>query len=86
MPYAAWIPMPIIAAVLLVVAYNMSEWRSFVKIFGSRKIIDILALVVTFVLTVVFNLVVAIVAGMVLYYLMLLISRLAKKKQSAEEK
>lgn len=86
MPYAAWIPMPIIAAVLLVVAYNMSEWRSFVKIFGSRKLIDILALVVTFVLTVVFNLVVAIVAGMVLYYLMLLISRLTAKKQRVEEK
>jgi SulP family sulfate permease len=86
MPYAAWIPMPIIAAVLLVVAYNMSEWRSFVRIFRSRRGIDILALVVTFVLTVVFNLVVAIIAGMVLYYLLRLISHLATKKQGAEEK
>lgn len=86
MPYAAWIPMPIIAAVLLVVAYNMSEWRSFVKIFTSRKVIDILALVVTFVLTVVFNLVVAIVVGMVLYYILRLISHLTSKKQTVEEK
>ena len=30
MPYAAWIPMPIIAAILFMVAYNMSEWRQFV--------------------------------------------------------
>ena len=86
MPYAAWIPMPIIAAVLLVVAYNMSEWRSFVKIFRSRRAIDILALVVTFVLTVVFNLVVAIIAGMVLYYVLRLISHLVTKKQGTEEK
>lgn len=85
MPYAAWIPMPIIAAVLLIVAYNMSEWRSFVKIFRSRRGIDILALVVTFVLTVVFNLVVAIVAGLVLYYVLLLITRLASKKQVEKE-
>lgn len=82
MPYASWIPMPIIAAVLLVVAYNMSEWRSFVKIFRARSVVDILALVVTFVLTVVFNLVVAIVAGMVLYYLLHLILALTKKKRS----
>ncbi len=86
MPYAAWIPMPVIAAVLLVVAYNMSEWRSFVKIFRSRTLIDIVALVLTFVLTVVFNLVVAIVAGMVIYYLLRLISHLATKKQGVEEK
>ena len=86
MPYAAWIPMPIIAAVLLVVAYNMSEWRSFVAIFRSHRAIDILALVVTFVLTVVFNLVVAIIAGMVLYYVLRLIAHLVTKKQRTEEK
>ena len=85
MPYAAWIPMPIIAAVLLVVAYNMSEWRSFVAIFRSHRAIDILALVVTFVLTVVFNLVVAIIAGMVLYYVLRLIAHLVTKKQGTEE-
>ena len=84
MPYASWIPMPIIAAVLLVVAYNMSEWRSFVAIFKSHRVIDILALVVTFVLTVVFNLVVAIVAGLVLYYLLRLIVLLTQKKDAKE--
>jgi len=66
MPYAAWIPMPIIAAVLFVVAYNMSEWRGFVKLCKTAHITDILVLVTTFILTVVFDLVVAIAVGMVL--------------------
>lgn len=66
MPYAAWIPMPIIAAVLFVVAYNMSEWRGFVKLCKTAPITDILVLVTTFILTVAFDLVVAIAVGMVL--------------------
>ena len=66
MPYAAWIPMPVIAAVLFVVAYNMSEWRHFVKICKTAPVIDIIVLVLTFVLTVVFDLVVAIEVGMVI--------------------
>ena len=36
MPLAAWIPMPIIAAILFMVAYNMCEWRSFVKLLQDR--------------------------------------------------
>ena len=66
MPLAAWIPMPIIAAILFMVAYNMCEWRSFVKLCKTAPATDILVLVVTFVLTVVFDLVVAIAVGMVL--------------------
>ncbi len=66
MPYAAWIPMPIIAAILFIVAYNMCEWRQFVKICRTAPLSDIVILVVTFVLTVVFDLVVAIAVGMVL--------------------
>ncbi len=66
MPYAAWIPMPIIAAILFMVAYNMSEWRQFVKICKRAPLSDVLVLVLTFVLTVVFDLVVAIAVGMVL--------------------
>ncbi len=66
MPYAAWIPMPIIAAILFMVAYNMSEWRQFVKICRTASKSDVLVLVVTFVLTVVFDLVVAIEVGMLL--------------------
>lgn len=66
MPYAAWIPMPIIAAILFMVAYNMCEWRQFVKICRTAPKSDILVLVVTFVLTVVFDLVVAIEVGMLI--------------------
>ena len=66
MPLAKMIPMPIIAAILFMVAYNMSEWRHFVKICRTSPKSDILVLVVTFVLTVVFDLVVAIAAGLIL--------------------
>ena len=66
MPYAKLIPMPTIAAILFVVAYNMSEWREFVAIIRSSPASDIIVLVATFVLTVVFDLVVAIVVGIIL--------------------
>ena len=66
MPLAKMIPMPIIAAILFMVAYNMSEWRHFVKICRFSPKSDILVLVATFVLTVVFDLVVAIAVGLVL--------------------
>lgn len=64
MPYAAWIPMPIIAAILFMVAYNMSEWRRFVSICKTAPKSDIAVLLLTFVLTVVFDLVVAIEVGL----------------------
>lgn len=66
MPYAALIPMPTIAAILFSVAYNMCQWRPFVRICKTAPKSDIFVLVLTFVLTVVFDLVVAIVVGLVL--------------------
>jgi SulP family sulfate permease len=66
MPYAALIPMPTIAAILFIVAYNMSEWRVFSELFKSSPKSDILVLVVSFVLTIVFDLVVAIEAGVIM--------------------
>ncbi len=66
MPYAAFIPMPIIAAILFMVAYNMCEWRGFLKLCKTAPASDIIVLVVTFALTVIFDLVVAIAVGMVL--------------------
>ena len=80
MPCAKLIPMPVIAAILFIVAYNMSEWRHFVAIYKTKRIDDILVLTVTFVLTVVFDLVVAIVAGMLLYLATLLIKKIFKKE------
>lgn len=70
MPYAAWIPMPIIAAILLMVAYNMSEWRHFLEICKTAPKSDMLVLVATFLLTVIFDLVVAIAVGMLLAVLL----------------
>ena len=64
MLYAAWIPMPVIAAILFMVAYNMSEWRQFVNIVKTAPKSDIAVLILTFVLTVVFDLVVAIEVGL----------------------
>lgn len=66
MPYAKLIPMPTIAAILFVVAYNMSEWREFVAIVRTSPKSDTIVLVVTFVLTVVLDLVYAIVVGIIL--------------------
>jgi len=66
MPLAKMIPMPIIAAILFMVAYNMSEWRHFVHICRFSEASEVLVLIVTFVLTVVFDLVVAIAVGLVL--------------------
>ena len=75
MPYAAWIPMPVIAAVLFMVAYNMSEWREFVKICKTEPKTDVLVLVITFALTVIFDLVVAIEAGLVIHYAVLIFKK-----------
>ena len=66
MPLASYIPMPTIAAILFMVAYNMSEWREFVHICKTSPKSDVLVLVVTFVLTIAFDLVVAICVGIVL--------------------
>jgi SulP family sulfate permease len=64
MPYAALIPMPCIAAILFQVAYNMSGWRTVVKVAKRSPKSDVAVLVVTFLLTVLFDLVVAIVVGL----------------------
>ena len=78
MPLAKLIPMSTLAAILVVVAYNMSEWRSFKAIFSSTKS-DVTVLLVTFVLTIVFDLVVAIEVGMVLA-MFLFVKRMTENK------
>lgn len=66
MPYAALIPMPTIAAILVYVAYNMSGWRNFVHLCQTASKGAVAILVLTCVLTVVFDLVVAIGTGMLI--------------------
>jgi SulP family sulfate permease len=65
MPFAALIPMPAIAAILFMVAYNMSEWREFLFIVKTAPKSDWSVLLVTFALTVAFDLVTAIGVGLV---------------------
>ena len=64
MPYAALIPMPCIAAILFQVAYNMSGWRTVVQVVEHSPKSDVAVLITTFLLTVVFDLVVAIAVGL----------------------
>ena len=78
MPYAGLIPMPTIAAILFMVAYNMSEWKKFVGIIKTETRSDILILVVTFVLTVIFDLIVAIAVGMVLAAIVFIVRKYTK--------
>ena len=66
MPYASLIPMPTIAAILFIVAYNMCGWRSIRNTIKTAPKSDIAVLFVTLILTVVFDLVVAIAAGLIL--------------------
>lgn len=80
MPFAALIPMPTIAAILFMVAYNMSGWRTFAHLCKTAPKSDIIVLVVTFVLTVVFDLVVAIEVGM-LAAVILFIKRMSEEAE-----
>ncbi len=68
MPYAGLIPMPTIAAILFMVAYNMSEWRRFTRIIKTAPKMDIAVMVVTFGLTVIIDLVIAIEVGLVMAF------------------
>lgn len=65
MPLAKYIPMACLAGVLVIVAYNMSEWRTFKAMLNNPKS-DVTVLLVTFFLTVIFDLTVAIQIGIVI--------------------
>lgn len=88
MPYASLIPMPVIAAILFIVSYNMSEWREFLHLIKEKRPAEICVLILTFVLTVVFDLVVAIITGLALHYTVVavkfIIEKIKTKKQSAD--
>lgn len=81
MPFAAMIPMPTIAAILFIVAYNMCGWRDIVSTLKTAPKSDIMVLLTTLILTVVFDLVVAIAVGMVLAAL-LFMKRMADVTES----
>ena len=66
MPYASLIPMSCLASILVIVAYNMSGWRTFIYMLRKAPKSDIAVLLITLFLTVFFDLVVAIEFGMIL--------------------
>ena len=87
MPYASLIPMSCLAAILIMVAYNMSGWRTFVYMLRTAPKSDIVVLVTTLLLTVFFDLVVAIEFGMVLAAFLFLkrMSDIAEVRQWVDE-
>lgn len=69
MPYAVYIPLSALAAILVMVAYNMSEWRTFKNLLRGEKA-DVAVLLITFFLTVIVDLTVAIEFGLLLAVIM----------------
>jgi len=80
MPLAKLIPMATLAAILIVVSYNMGDWSHFRRLLSSSKS-DVLVLVVTFVFTVVFDLVFAIGVGMTIHYILKFVISRRKKEE-----
>lgn len=80
MPYAGLIPMPTIAAILFMVAYNMSEYKKFGGILKNSPLPDKIVMVVTFLFTVIFDLVVAIGVGIGLALIFALINKIKNIK------
>lgn len=70
-PLTKYIPMACLAGVLVIVAYNMSEWRTFKSIL-KNPVSDVAVLLTTFLLTVIFDLTIAIEVGLLLAMLLLL--------------
>ena len=79
MPLAAYIPMSCLAGVLVIVSYNMSGWRTFMQLMKNPKS-DIIVLFMTFFLTVIFDLTVAIEVGLLVACL-LFMRRMAETTQ-----
>lgn len=70
-PMARLIPLSCLAGILVVVAYHMSEWRHFGDLLSSNRM-DVIILLTTFILTIVFDLVIAIEVGLVLSSFMIM--------------
>lgn len=79
MPLAQYIPMACLAGVLVIVSYNMSEWRTFKQLLKNPKS-DVTVLLITFILTVIFDLTIAIEVGLVIACL-LFMRRMAETTQ-----
>ena len=69
MPLAAYIPMSCLAGVLVIVSYNMSGWRTFMQLMKNPKS-DVIVLFITFLLTVIFDLTIAIEVGLLIAFVL----------------
>lgn len=83
MPLAKMIPMTVLSAILIIVFYNMGEWKEMKEMMNLPKI-DVIVLLATFILTIVFDLVVAIVVGMSIHLVSVLIISNKKDKVTEE--
>ncbi|MCX8105316.1 MAG: sulfate permease [Ignavibacterium album] len=91
--YAKLIPMATLAAILVIVSYNMSEWHAFKSLLKSPRS-DVIVLLTTFFLTVIFDLTIAIEIGMILAVLLFMkrmaevsnISIITRELEDEEEK
>ena len=79
MPLAAYIPMSCLAGVLVIVSYNMSGWRTFMQLMKNPKS-DVIVLFITFLLTIIFDLTIAIEVGLLIACL-LFMKRMAESTQ-----
>lgn len=86
MPLAKLIPMTVLSAILIIVSYNMGEWKEMKEMLHLPKK-DVIVLYTTFILTIVFDLVLAIGVGMVMHIVFNIISKSNKsdKNESLEE-
>ena len=65
-PFTYFIPMPAIAAILMVTVFNMADWKRLIHICKTAENAEIIILIVTFILTIFFNLMTAIATGLIL--------------------
>ena len=73
------IPMTVLSAILIIVSYNMGEWKEMKEMMNLPKI-EVIVLLATFILTIVFDLVVAILVGMSIHLISVLIINNRKDK------
>lgn len=83
MPLAKMIPMTVLSAILIIVSYNMGEWKEMKEMMNLPKI-DVIVLLATFILTIIFDLVVAIIVGMSIHLISVLIISNTKDKATEE--
>ena len=77
--WVVYIPLSCLAGILIIVAYNMSEWHAFVMLLKNSRI-DVAVLWATFLITVIFNLTTAILVGVVLSVVPWLLDKIGERR------